>query len=264
MSWGLRADRASGPEQRLRRTRSDRRPGEPNGGSSAGPRAGVLAFGAVLLGLAWAAAGAQEPPSPRTGFFIGLTGQMVDVRGDFENGLTLWHFDKAFYVPRLENDFAPGLSLGYKRESGLWELGYVRSGHRAYWDGGESQAHLDVLELNGWWLPWPRLAVQPYVLLGLSLSRLVIQDGARMGGTVSDAAYTGLGVNLGAGLLLNLGTRLFFSGGVKYRYMGFFYVNGGGKGRDITDLTVGHGGPQWGKWLKAPSLGLAFGFGVRL
>jgi len=224
-----------------------------------------LAVWAALICLLASAAPGQEAATPDgRGFFLSLSGQQLDLRGDFSGEMTLWHFEKAFFIPRLNKDFGLGLGIGFRSESGLWEFNVLRSNQRALWSGTESQASIYVLEINGWGFPWKHSVVQGYYLLGLCFPFLIVRDGSRMAGSIFDASYTGLGVNLGAGLLLNLGHRLFISGGFKYRFMGFFYVSGGGKGRDIQDLTVGYQGSAWGQWLRAPSLGLTFGIGLIL
>jgi len=229
------------------------------------PRMTGLAIAAALICFPASASQDREvPTSEPRGFFISLSGQQFGFQGDLDGRLTLWHFEKAFFIPRLTKDFGLGLGLGLRQKWGLWELNVVQAGHRAAWSGSESQAGLTALEINGWGFPWRNSVVQPYYLLGLCFTWLAVRDGAWMAGSVYDATYNGLGINVGAGLVLNLGRRLFVSGGVKYRFLGFYYVNGGGRGRDIQQLTVGYQGPAWDKWLRAPSLGLNFGLSLVL
>lgn len=217
----------------------------------------------LILGLSSLVLG-EDDPADRKGFFISIAGQTLEPRGDFGSGLTLWHFDKAFFVPALERGAAFGLAAGFRRESSLWEFNIERSSFRGVLDGAAHETGLTGIELNGWGIPWKHIALQPYYLLGLSFSLMSVADGARLNGLTSDATYSGFGLNVGGGVLANLGKRLFLSGGVKYRFLWFFYVNGGGRGRDITHLTVGRNGPTWGKWLSATSLGLSFSLGVLL
>jgi hypothetical protein len=223
----------------------------------------VCAVQALVLAAALPAL-SQSQAASRKGFFLCLSGQSLRLKGDLTGDRTLWHIDKAFSVPSMENTFGLSLGFGYRREGGLWEFAVAHASPAILLNGRSGRASYYDLELNGWGFPWKNAAVQPYYLLGLCFPWLVVTDGARMGRTVNDATYTGLGINLGAGLLINLGPSLFLSGGVKYRYVGFFYVSGGGKGRDVTTLTVGQGGPRWGKWLMAPSLGVTFHFGFRV
>lgn len=225
----------------------------------------VFAFWILALTLASVGTAAGEDGVPaEKGFFFSLSGQSLNLRGDLDGQLVLWHFEKAFSVPRLESSLGLGFGFGYRSESGLWEFAYTHSSPKMVLGGTPGLAGYTSLEINGWAIPWKNIPVQPYFLLGLCIPWLTVPDGARMGGSIYDATYTGAGVNVGGGLLLNLGKRLFLSGGIKYRYLGFFYVNGGGKGRDITYLSVGHQGSRWAKWLMAPSLGLSFHLGLRI
>lgn len=235
-------------------------------GKRRAPAAVILALAALTcLGLAdRGRASVTDEPADRRGFFLSLTGQSLEPKGDFTGGLTLWHFDKAFAVPDLGRSFGVGAALGFRREGGLWELNIEHASPTGVINGAAHATGLTTFELNGWGLPWKHIAFQPYYLLGLSVPLLTVTDGARLGGTITDASYTGFGVNVGAGVLANLGRRLFVSVGAKYRFMWFFYVNGEGRGRDITHLTVGLDGPRWGKWLYAPSLGLNLSLGVLL
>jgi hypothetical protein len=229
----------------------------------AAKRLALLAIGLLCLVLSGTAE--QENPNDRKGFFIAFAGQTLAPRGDQSDGLTLWHFDKAFSVPRLESTLDTGLALGFRREGGLWELSVERANPRGTVGAVGHDVRLTRVELNGWGIPWKHVMIQPYYLLGLSLALMSVTDGARLAGSVSDAAYTGFGVNLGAGLLANFGRHLFLAGGVKYRWTWFFYVNGGGRGRDITKLTLSRNGADaFGRWLSAPSLGLSFSLGVLL
>jgi hypothetical protein len=52
--------------------------------------------------------------------------------------------------------------------------------------------------------------------------------------------------------------------GLTYRYLAFLYVNGEGKGRDINNLRVGYGGPEFGRLLLAHSFTLTVGLGFVL
>jgi hypothetical protein len=224
---------------------------------------GVWASLAIVLILTTPVA-AQGPAGSRKGFFLSLSAQNIQLKGDLTGDLTLWHFDKAFFIPKMENTLGLGLGFGYRREGGLWEFAVVHASPSILLNGKAGKASYYDLEVNGWGFPWKNAAVQPYYLLGLCFPWLVVEDGSRLEHVVNNASYIGLGLNLGAGLLINIGPAFFLSAGVKYRYLGFFYVSGGGKGRDITDLTVGHGGPQWGKWLRGPSLGASFHLGFRI
>jgi hypothetical protein len=197
----------------------------------------------------------------KEGFFIGVSGSRLSFKGDLSKDLVLWHFEKAFFVPKLEGANGLGLGFGFKKASALWELAFLRSSHKADLEGRQSQATVYLIEISGRSLLLKSAPFQPYVLFGISIPWIRVKNGAQMADTVSNATYYGMGLSLGGGIVVHLIPRLFFSGGVVYRYLGFLYVSGEGKGRDINDLRVGYGGPEWGKLLRTQSLGLTFGMG---
>jgi hypothetical protein len=197
----------------------------------------------------------------KEGFFIGVSGSRFSFEGDLTKNLVLWHFEKAFFVPRLEGANGLGLGFGFKKASALWELAFLRSSHKADLQGRQSQATVNSIEISGRSFLLKSAPFQPYLLFGISIPWIRVKNGAQMVDTVSNATYYGMGLSLGAGIVIHLLPRLFISGGIVYRYLGFLYVSGEGKGRDINDLRVGYGGPEWGKLLRAQSLGLTFGMG---
>ena len=103
--------------------------------------------------------------------------------------------------------------------------------------------------------------VKPCVSLGISVPWLRIDNGAELNSQKLKASYVGLEAIIGTGLAVRIGPAVFLHGGASWRLGGFFYTSGEGAGRDITTLTVGQGGPRWGRWLRSSSLGLSFGLG---
>jgi hypothetical protein len=219
-----------------------------------------LAAALVSL-IATSSAFGQGNRYSKEGFFIGVSGSRLSFDGDLSKDLVLWHFEKAFFVPRLEGANGLGLGFGFKKASALWELAFLRSSHKADLEGRQSQATVYSIEVSGRSFFLKRAPFQPYLLFGISIPWIRVKNGAQMADTVSNATYYGMGLSLGGGIVIHLLPRLFISGGIVYRYLGFLYVSGEGKGRDINDLRVGYGGPEWGKLLRTQSLGLTFGMG---
>jgi hypothetical protein len=197
----------------------------------------------------------------KEGFFIGVSASRLSFKGDLDKDLVLWHFEKAFFVPRLEGANGLGLGFGFKKASALWELALLRSSHKADLQGRQGQATVYSIDVSGRSFFLKNAPFQPYLLFGISIPWIHVKNGAQMFDTVSHATYYGMGLSLGGGIVIHLLPRLFLNGGLVYRYLGFLYVSGEGKGRDINDLRVGHGGPEWGKLLRTQSLGLTFGLG---
>jgi len=215
-----------------------------------------------LVTLASASAAAQGPKRTGEGFFITVSGQPLAFKGDFDGRLVLWHFDKAFFVPEMKSTTAIGFGLGFKRNAWLWELLYMNSRHRSAFQGREGTAFYRSLEIVGRTFLVKDFPIKPYLLGGISVPWLTVEPGAEMYGLKYRAAYIGLGLNFGGGIILDIAPFLFVSGGIVYRALGYYYVSGEGKGRDINNLRVGQGGPEWKSWLKTSSLGLSFGLGL--
>ncbi|MDP2915108.1 MAG: hypothetical protein Q8O91_06615 [Candidatus Aminicenantes bacterium] len=215
-----------------------------------------------LVTLASASAAAQDPKRAGEGFFITVSDQSLAFKGDFDSRLVLWHFDKAFFVPELKHATAFGFSLGIKRSSWLWELIYVNSRHPSASEDREGSSFYRSVEIDGRSFLVKDFPLKPYILVGISVPWLTVDQGAEMYGVKYRATYIGLGLNFGGGIIMDIAPFLFVSGGVVYRALGYFYVSGEGKGRDINDLRVGQDGPAWKSWLKTSSLGLSFGLGL--
>jgi hypothetical protein len=225
----------------------------------------IKARAAVIVSLALLSvlsAAAQDVKPSTNGFYLAFSGQSLGFKGDFDGSLVLWHFEMAFYIPVLKSAIAPGLGLGYKRDAWQWELLYIGSGHRAVLPDREVDSSFHSIELDSRTFLIRNFPLKPYLLLGLSIPWLNVDSGSELYGVRHNAAYIGFGVNLGGGLQWEIAPFLFVSGGALYRIIGYYYVSGEGKGRDITDLHVGHEGPTWKSWLKTSSLGVTFGLGL--
>ena len=225
----------------------------------------IEARAAVMISLAFLSllsAAAQEVKPSTDGFYLAVSGQSLGFKGDFDGSLVLWHFEMAFFVPGLQSATAAGFGIGYKRDGWQWELLYVGSGHRAVLLDREVDASFHSIELDSRTFLVRNFPLKPFLLLGLSIPWLNVNSGSELYGVRYNAAYIGFGVNLGGGLQWQIAPFLFVSGGVLYRLIGYYYVSGEGKGRDISELHVGHEGPTWKSWLKTSSLGVTLGLGL--
>jgi len=224
----------------------------------------ILLGTALVMLIAACSTFGQENRYSKAGFFIGLSGSSLSFEGDLSEDLVLWHFEKAFFVPKLEGAFGLGLGFGFKKPAALWEIEFIRSSHTADLKVGQSQATVTSIEVSGKSFLLRYAPCQPYLLFGIHIPWLRVKNGSQLYDTVSNATYYGIGLSLGGGIVIHLLPRLFINGGIVYRYLGFLYVFGEGKGRDINDLRVGHDGPEWGKLLRTQSLGLSLGIGFTL
>ncbi len=219
-------------------------------------------LGAIVLALiAVRPVSGQGTKYSKEGCFIGLSGSSLSFQGDLDKDLVLWHFEKAFFVPRMERATGFGLGFGFKKDSALWNIVVLRSSHKTDLQGKASQSTFYSIDVSGRAFLLKNAPFQPYLLFGLSIPFIHVKDGSKLHDSISHATYYGIGLNFGSGIVIHLRPRLFISSGVIYRYLAFLYVSGEGTGRDINDLRVGYGGPEWGKLLWTRSLGLSFGIG---
>jgi hypothetical protein len=228
---------------------------------------GTPAAGRILAGAILAATVAVPATAGgcRSGMCFTFFVQSTNLRGDLSDPRVLWHFEKAFSIPRPEPGYALGLGLGAKTDKGSWDVSYLRSDHKgAFLDGLPATAVLHVLEINGRSFFIRRSFIHPYFLGGICLPLLRIPHGAKYQGQTYDATYVGGGLNLGVGMSVDIGPSIVLNAGVVGRAAWFLYAYGGGKGRDINHLTEGLGGPKFGRLLRTSSLILAAGLGFIL
>ena len=219
---------------------------------------------ALLTLIAASSAFGQGNRHSKEGFFIGFSGSRLSFEGDLSKDLVLWHFEKAFFIPRLERADGLGLGFGFKKAAALWQLEFIRSSHKADLQSGQSRATVTSIEVSGKSFLLRKAPVQPYLQFGITIPWLYVKNGSQLYDAVNNATYYGMGLSLGGGIIIHLLPRLFINGGLVFRYIGFLYVSGEGKGRDINDLRIGHDGPEWGKLLRTQSLGLILGIGFTL
>ncbi len=204
---------------------------------------------------------AQEAKPAGEGFFVSASGHDLAYKGDLDGKLALWHFDLAFYIPKLERKTSVGLGFGYIHASWMWELSYLRSDLTASVEDRNTPALFQAIQITGRTFLLREFPVKPFISLGISIPWLRIDNGAELNAQKLKASYIGLEAVLGAGLAVRIGPSVVLNGGASWRLGGFFYTSGEGAGRDITNLSVGQGGPRWGRWLRSSSLGLTFGLG---
>jgi hypothetical protein len=200
----------------------------------------------------------------RNGTFLLFSGQALDFERDLAASRTLWHFDKAFFVPRFGRDVALSVGIGGKQRGGTWELSFLYAGQNVSLEDGDRRASFQALELNGRSFFLKKSFFHPYFLGGISLPFIRVRGGASYEGGVFDASYFGAGLIVGAGLLFEIGPSIILNAGALFRWIGFLYAYGGGKGRDINNLRVEWMGPEFGRLLRTDTVTLTIGLGFVL
>jgi hypothetical protein len=197
------------------------------------------------------------------GFFASISVRPQAVFGDFRSDLTLWHFDKAFYVPSFRHGIGAdyGIGLGHKNAYGSWEVRYSLALPKAAVGGTIETVQFHELEISGRSFFFPGRAFQPYGLLGIDLPLVVVPEGSSYLGEKLNAVYAGAGLHAGAGVTWDFSPDSFLDIGIIYRYVIFYYAYGEGKGRDINHLRTTQDGDQFGRLLRSSSLALTASLG---
>ena len=177
--------------------------------------------------------------------------------------MVLGNAEQVFYIPRIEPSLGFGVGFGRRFRSGLWSVSYLVSGHDVTFQGRERHgrvafvpvqlAHFLTENLTGTGIYpfWPQFSLVAGTTT-MPLTRV---------GKFSMPTYLGVGVNAGAGLLFPLSSRMFFSGSLIYRFIGYLYAKGPGRGIDVTDLFDDRTGPRHRLFLRAPVLALELSLG---
>jgi len=201
------------------------------------------------------------------GLFLMFSARTYDYSGDLRSDLTLWHIEKAFYVPHLQNGLALDLGLGIGRKTayGSWEVRYSLALPQATVGGETHTLQMHNLEINGRSFIWKDEVVHPYGLLGLDLSLLAIANGSFYNGSRLTANFAGGGIKAGGGIMIDLSSKSFIAIEALYRFTVFLYAYGEGKGRDINYMHVGTmDGAAFGRLLRMPGFGLSLCLGFML
>lgn len=207
------------------------------------------------------------PPAVEGGaFFFEVTTQYLSFsHRDLNGSMVLGNAEQVFYIPRVKSSLGFGVGFGRRFRSGLWSLSYLGSGHDVTFQGRKSTAVSNLVQLNSRTFLLKTSKVKLFAYFGLDFPWLKVYDNAAdKRGKVVDATYMGLGVNAGAGLLVPISSRMFFSGSVIYRYLAYLYAKGPGVGIDVTDLFDDRTGPRHNPFLRAPVLALELSIGYSL
>jgi hypothetical protein len=228
-------------------------------------------FLSVLLLItldAWAqeAPAVAPPPVDSGSLFFEVTTQYLSFgQRDLNGNMVLGNADQVFFIPRVKSSIGFGVGFGRRFRSGLWSVSYLVSGHDVTFQGRDGTAVSRLLQINSRTFLLKTSAASIFAHFGLNFPWLkVYNNAADKNGNIFDATYLGLGVNAGAGLLLPVSSRMFFSASFIYRLIGYLYAKGSGQGIDVTDLFDDRNGPRHRLYLRAPVLALELSLGYSL
>jgi hypothetical protein len=223
----------------------------------------------ILLASALIAQGTPVagPPAAESGslFFEVTTQYLSFSHRDLDGNMVLGNAAQVFYIPRVKPSLGFGVGFGRRFRSGLWSISYLVSGHDVTFQGKDGTAVSRLLQINSRTFVLKNSLVQIFMHFGLNFPWLQVRDNAAdKNGKVFDATYLGVGVNAGAGLLFPVSSRMFFSASFIYRFIGYLYAKGPGRGIDVTDLFDDRTGPRHRRYLRAPVLALELSLGYSL
>jgi hypothetical protein len=225
----------------------------------------------LLLLLASSLAGQEEPlvvaaPQDKGGLFFEATTQYLSFTSlDLDGTMVVGNADQVFYIPKVKPSLGFGVGFGRRYRSGLWSVSYLVSGHDAVFQGKDTTAVSRLVQLNSRTFLFRTSPMRFFIHFGLNFPWLKVRENVSdRKGKSSDATYMGVGANAGAGLLLPVSSRMFFSGSLIYRFIGYLYAKGPVKGIDVTDLFDDVSGPRHRRYLRAPVIALELSLGYEL
>ncbi len=191
-------------------------------------------------------------------FFFEVTTQYLSFsHRDLDGNMVLGNAEQVFYIPRIKSSLGFGVGFGRRFRSGLWSISYLASGHDVTFQDRKSTAVSHLVQLNSRTYLFKTSQLKVFAHFGLNFPWLKVYDNAAdKQGFVCDATYLGLGFNAGAGLLVPISSRMVFSGSLIYRYIGYLYAKGPGRGIDVTDLFEDRNGPRHRLYLRSPVFAL--------
>jgi hypothetical protein len=142
-------------------------------------------------------------------FYVGGLCANRTVLGDFTGDLFLSDGYQLFAVPEVGNGWGFGGLAGLRMRRFGGEVSYTRSSHVGMWNGTaefESRQETVGVDLRIFPLRWGPF--EPFALLGTCFVKLTVFDGVTDGSVSVDAAYWGIGLDLGGGISLGIGERL--------------------------------------------------------
>jgi hypothetical protein len=204
--------------------------------------AAAIAAAGVLFALAPPASAQDKIISPARaagGFYIEPMYSTNVVRGDFDGKSFLTDGSELFIMPKFSDGSGLGVSAGWKSAGGTIGIYYYRAAHDVSYYGIPGTATFSAFGLIFTRQFLLRSPVQPFILMTVNFPRIVVADGAVTEETTGDAAFTGGGVDLGAGLMIHVTPRLYVRGGAVFRGLLIGWVKGPeGVTKEIGDLGL--------------------------
>lgn len=196
---------------------------------------------AITFSFGLRASAEEEQMVVDDGFYLGIALVHNSMSGDFDNTAVYYTSTTLYDVPDVDNGAGFGVSAGYRMNRGVYEIAYQRTNHdtvSSFEDVGDSAIYsvldfnlkYDLAELN---------RIRPYVLLGIGVAWMTVEDSASDGWDLEDETFLGHCWNLGAGVNYYINPKLSATGGLVYRWNSFGSVEGTELEDDLKEKALG-------------------------
>jgi hypothetical protein len=181
-----------------------------------------------------------------SGFYFGLGYRTDQIEGGFDGQSVLAGETMLALVPRFE----PGGGLEYSMSAfgtyGGCSVIYSEEKHAAEWLGAKGDARLNDLAFDFRISLFPRLPIQPHVILGMGFKRLSVEGAAAdlLYETTDDAVYRGVSWDAGLGAALSVVPRVRLEFSAVRCSTSYNTIAVGGKNSTIT-ISDGLNGSGW-------------------
>lgn len=188
----------------------------------------------------------DAPPAyfAKRGFYVGALAAattLSDSDFDGQSGLIDPVNNNQFALAQLDPGLGWGAALGYRGRENSVQFSYNTTDHDDEFGNSSLESSISTYSLDfkhHWNVDG---ALQPFVLVGVSVPRIRITDGVSNGGNSGDAVYQGLGANFGGGAALYLTPAIALFGEGYYRWAYIEDARGLGTRRDIDQRLDGSG-----------------------
>jgi hypothetical protein len=169
-----------------------------------------------------------EETFAKNGFYIGLNIPYNSIKGDFndDSAITSLSTGEVISIPKVQNDYGLGITFGYRDSSLAYELSYLASTHDMKLKGVDGEADYSMVSLDIKRYFEENNPTQPFLLIGLCIPELVINEGATVGLQTGDATLDGIGLNIGGGISHYVSPQFFVHAAIIYRFINYTDAEG--------------------------------------
>lgn len=180
----------------------------------------------------------------KDGLYLGAMFAYNHMSGDFDDSTFLVSSsDSDIYdVPDVDDGMGFGVLVGWRLDRYSMELVYQRSSHdtsSSFVDMDGSDAFYNLVDLDFKIDVFAQSKLRPYVLFGVGIPWLTIEDGSTDGFSYKDETFVGFDLGVGAGVAYYFTPQWAITGGVIHRWNWFNTVEGDGVHDTLMEKALG-------------------------